>query len=491
MLGVDLWTTAGLLLISLAVTLLADWLVARWQNEPLLAREGPTALVADWLVRIAWAALLAAGAVIAVRYLERVNQSAFGYALLILLALLLSLMRSSLYRRALRRAPRRLAERQDPEWHDLLPGGIAILAGLVALLLLAGFAGQQLQWPAVAVLVLGAMLPYLDKQASLLGRALPFLSRPLHQKLGHRQVWHTPFAAASLALLGLPLLVIGGWQTWMALPLGFLARTLVDLWSPPGVMLLWPFSQAHHQVPDRLLSMPGGHTQRWVAALLGVAAILLASVVGVGKEPPPPSVAPSYEQTLERYYTQRGRTFVYASVQGTWQASGRRIAGTFEVLNATGSSFVLLDRYTGGIFTAGRSAHDNLYVNSINLQTGETIRVKPADIQLAGESLASALPLLYQLQAEPGLEHIYVSGDLLLAPDSPGLPVDYSQTSLRRIEEVAPSHYRLRYLTAAELIKLAALRVETADLLIVGTYAVPATGPTVTALPAATGEALP
>jgi len=240
------------------------------------------------------------------------------------------------------------------------------------------------------------------------------------------------------------------------------------------------------------LSEPGGRAERWLAALLGLAGILLALVVGVGAEPPPPIVVPSYEQTLERYYAQRGRTLIFASVQGTWQSSGRRMAGTFEVLNAVGPSFILLDRYTGQVFSAGHAADDNLYLNSIGLQTGEEVRVKPAEIRLADEPLANALPVLYQMQAEPGLQHIYVSGDLVLGAGSPALRADLRQTSLRRIQQLESGHYNLRYLTAAELIALAGgLQVEMADLLAVGTYAVPGSGPTVTPLPlpVATGEA--
>jgi membrane-bound metal-dependent hydrolase YbcI (DUF457 family) len=403
------------------------------------------------------------------------------------------LARAMLYRRAALPGKRVQAEGRFPSWHDLLRNTTYIAAALNLLLLLSCLAEQPLQWLALVVLLLAALLPDLDNQASLLGRALPFLSRPLQKRLGHQQIWHTPAVAAGLALPGLPLLAVGGWQAWIALPLGFVAHLLVDLLSPQGVMLLWPLSRARHRVLGSPISEPGGRSERWLAALLSLAAILLVLVAGVGAEPPPPTVAPSYEQTLERYYAQRGRTLVYASVQGTWQASGRRMAGSFEVLNAVGSSFVLLDRYTGQIFSAGHAADDNLYLNSISLLTGEAVRVKPAEIRLADEPLANALPLLHEMQAEPGLQHIYVSGDLIVTPGLPGPDIDYGQTSLRRIRQLEPGHYSLRYLTAAEIVDLAGLQVETADLLAVGTYTVAVSGPTVTPLPGppASGETDP
>jgi len=491
MLGIDLWVQAGLLAFALAVTLLADWLVARLQDESLWPDRRLLRLFDDWLSRLVWVALMFAWAAIAVRYLERAGNPLPGYVLAALAAFLLSLVRAVLYRRTVQppgQGGRLQVTGQRPGWRDFLHGAIYVLVALVLLLLLIWIAGQRLQWLALFILVLGALLPDLDNQASLLGRALPFLSRPLQDTLGTRQAWHTPAVAAGLAILGLPLLAVGGWQAWIALPLGFLAHLLVDLFSPRGIMLLWPLSRSRHTLLGGPLAEPGGRVERWLSAVLGLAGLLLALVVGVGAEPPPPIVVPSYEQTLDRYYGLRGRSQVFANVQGTWQASGRRMAGAFEVLNAVGPSYILLDRYTGQVFSAGRAADDNLYLNGISLQTGEEVRVKPAEIRLAGEPLANALPVLYQMQAEPGVQHIYVSGELMLAVGSPAPPVELDRTSLRRVRQLAEGHYALQYLTAAEFIAMAgAVEAEAADLLVVGTYTVAAGGPTATPLPLPAG----
>jgi hypothetical protein len=172
---------------------------------------------------------------------------------------------------------------------------------------------------------------------------------------------------------------------------------------------------------------------------------------------------------------------VFADVEGTWQATGRRVSDRFEVLNATGQTLVMLDRYTGRVFTAGRSATDHLYLNRITLLAGEPARIKPVEIQLQAQPLADALPTLYAMQSEPGLQHIYISGDLIMPSST--LPVDYAQMQIRRIEADGVGRYALHYLTASALIELANLQVESADLVIIATYAGPTTGPTATPLP--------
>jgi hypothetical protein len=221
---------------------------------------------------------------------------------------------------------------------------------------------------------------------------------------------------------------------------------------------------------------------------LAIAAVILLVAVGMGRNPPAqPGTSLSYEAILDRFYALRGRRLVYANVDGTWQATGRRIADRFEVLNASGTSLIMLDRYTGKIFTAGRNPSDNLYLNGINLQEGPSARVKPVEVELRNQRVAEALPIVYEMEREPGLEHIYVSGDLVLADDqdTPELTLeqDLAQTSLRRVQDHGDGHVSLHYLTASELIGLANLWVDKGELALVATYSSPPSGPTATPLP--------
>jgi hypothetical protein len=185
----------------------------------------------------------------------------------------------------------------------------------------------------------------------------------------------------------------------------------------------------------------------------------------------------------------RGRTLVLADVEGSWQATGRRVSGRFEVLGATGDSFILLDRYTGKVFSAGPSTNENLVLNQINLVAGLPVQIKAVEVHLEDQTLSDALAAVYSMQREPGLQHIFISGDLVLPSDrdskAAGLATDLAQTTLRKVEarDPAGNAFRVQYLTAAELIKLAPIAVDRADLVIVATYTNPATGPTVTPLP--------
>jgi inner membrane protein len=493
MLGISGWHAFGLALYSVAITLLTSWLAAR-----VWGRGQSTPIWSPWTIasNLLWSILLFLASIIAARYIQRLDSAVLGYALYATLGFLLSLLQARLQLRA---GDRPAGSRSS--WGALSSPGLThsltyLLLALILFLLVSWLTGALASAVLLVPLFVGALLPDLDAPNSLAGRLLPAISRPLASRIGPQKAWHTPAAAVVLALLigPLSLLLHGSLAASLALFLGFAAHLLLDLLQPPGVMLLWPLSQKPFYIPGAALKLRRATGERRLLGILAVTALILLLIVGLGSAPPSaPVPAPSYDQTLARYRELRGRYLVFASVQGTWQTSGLRISGRFEVLGLTGDSYVLLDRYTRRIFTAGRSGQDHVYLQSIGLQPGSQVQIKPVEIQLKEQPLSAGLAVLYDMQREPGLVHIYAFGDLVTITDPAGglpeLPLEHSLTSLPRIEaEQQSRHCRLQYLTAAELIALANTEVETADLLIVATYSSPPAGPTATPLPVMPGN---
>jgi inner membrane protein len=485
--AIDPWIIVGLLAFSLAVTLITNWLVAGLCRPALPDRLclGDAVTVAVTLI---WVALLYVLGVLAVRYSERLPNPVIGYLAFGVLAFLLSLIRAFLYRRILEQNKRRPAPHPRP-WPDQLVHSMTyLLFAIILFLILSWFLRRSANPILFIPLCLGALLPDLDSRKSLPGRLLPFASRRLEARWGHRQEWHTLAANAFVALVTLPLVRLIGWEAWYLISLGFLSHLVLDTLTPRGTILFWPLTRRRLFLASGFDRSPGSASEQRLAAALGVVAIALLLVVDIGPPQPQQVPAPSYEQTLKRYQSTRGNNLIFAYLEGVWQATGRRMSGQFEILNAVGQSFVVLDRFTGQVFTAGRDANDNLYINQITLQTGPPASVKPVELHLEEQRLAEALPILYQMQLEPGLQYIYVSGEVVVPSlqdvVGPTLQPDYAQTSLRRIQAAdGLGHYRLSYLTASDLIELANVQVEAADLVIVAVYTHPPTGPTVTPLP--------
>ena len=481
------WVLAGILAYSIAVTQVTNWLVSGFDLPKPPCHVSLTTAV-TLLANLLWIFLVAVFGMLAVRYVERMVNVMLGYVLLGMSGFLLSWIRACLYRRVQSGFSRR-----PPDWQ----GVASVVIHNLTYVLFAGvlYLGTQslLTRPVDPVLLIplciGALLPDLDSRALLPGRLIPWISKRLESRLGHLEEWHTPAAAAFVALVTSPLSLLFGVQAWYLIPLGFLSHLLLDLLAPRGIMLLWPLRNTRYGVFSGVIRAPGCQTERVVAAALAIIGLLLLFAVDFGRPETPQAPSPSYEQTLEHYYSMRGKNQVFAYLDGSWQISGLPISGRFEILNTRDQSYVVLDRYSGNIFTAGRSSEDNVYLNRAILQRGPSIVIKPVEIHLEHQVLGDATDVVYQMQRDPGLQHIYVTGDLVLSTlndtASSALQADYGQTHLRQIQEHGMARFSLHYLSAADLLKLADLQVETADLIIVGTYARPATGPTVTPLPPA------
>jgi membrane-bound metal-dependent hydrolase YbcI (DUF457 family) len=482
------WILFGLLVFSVAVTLVTSWLVRHWRGSPAPGLTAPTVLAG-----LLWVAVVFAAGLVAARYAERMKIPVMGYLLFGALACALSLVRAVLYVRASSQG----RARPEATWNQAA-GRIAhtlryLLWSAVCFLALSWLAQRYAEPILFIPLAFGALLPDLDTPDSLLGRLLPFLSRRLSARAGHLQEWHSLGAAALVGAVTAPLILVVGTPSWAAIVFGFVLHLALDLLGPGGVMLAWPLSRKRYSIPGRLGAAGTEASDRRLTLVLAAGTLFLLLAVDLGQPPPAPTPAPPYEEILEQYYSLRGRNQVVAAVEGTWQATGRRIRDRFEILNGVGDSLIMLDRFTGKVFSAGRGAGDNLYLNSIRLEPGSPVKVQAVEVQLNDQTLAAALPAIYEMEREPGLQHIYVSGDLVLPPareeDGPPLPLSYAQTSLRQIQAKDPAdgsnRYSLQYLGASEFIELASVEAQIADLVIVATYTDPAAGPTPTALPTA------
>ncbi len=492
--NIEPWMWAGVLAYSITVTLGTNWLVTGFER-PTLPRRVTLQCAASVLASLLWILMVSVFSVLAIRYTKRMPSVVVGYMLFGMLGLLISWIRAFLFRRAQILG---LAERRS-DWQDLASVLVHnltyVLFASVVYLAILSLLRQPIDAMRLIPLYIGAFLPDLDSRDSLPGRLVPWIARRLEKRLGHSEEWHTPAATALVALVTAPLIWPYGVQAWYLIALGFLTHLLLDMLAPRGVMLLWPWHRTRYGVFGGVVQSPGCTAERRIAASLAITALILLFVVDLRHLDPPPAPAPSYEQTLDRYFSMRGKTQVLGYIDGSWQISGRPISGWFEILNASNESFIVLDRYSGTIFTAGRSGEDNVYLNRIVLQGGPSILIKPVEIHLERQPLADALDIVYEMQQESGLQHIYVSGELLLpiqqSADEPQLQADHSQTELRRILVRGLGRYSLRYLSAADLIGLGDLQVETAELVIVATYARPATGPTVTPLPSPANSSAP
>ncbi len=481
------WGIVGVVAVAIGITVLGNWLAVglRRPTWPGLPHGVSWALTRRAGASLIWILLVSVAGILAVRYGERISNVTARYLFVAacgLVAFGLSVLRARLYRPLEARLQARPAA--DGTWKvaNLLHDASYLLLATVLYLILALLSGQTAHPILWIPLWLGALLPDLDSQRSLLGQIVPSISRRLEARFGHQQEWHTPAVAAVIGLVTLPIAFLWGGQAWYLIPLGYVSHLALDLLSPQGVMLLWPATRARYRLHTRLAQVCSRVGERWLAA--GLAAVLVVLVVVVDWRPQPVVVAlPTYEESVNQYYGLRGRYLAFADIDGTWQATGRPVSGWFEIVSAADQTLILLDRYTGRILAAGRDAGVDVYLNRIRVVAGSAVQIKAIELHLAGQPLADALPQIYQMQQEPGLQHILISGDIVVSSTGSQLQQDYTQTGVPKIQAHEDGHDSLQYLTAADLIALGNVQVANGDLVVVATYVTPAAGPTATPLP--------
>lgn len=471
------WVLIGFLALSGVVTVTARWIIARSRRDPELRACTLGTCVAD----LVWMLLMFAALVLGVRYAERMRVAGLGYAALGLGVVLLSLARSLLFHEA-----RRQRDMEELSVQQIAHDATYVLFGIVTYVALWIVLRRSVWLVLLIPLSIGSLLPDLDSRTSVAGRLLPFLSRPLEARLGHGGPWHSVGAGVILALVTIPVALFLSLESWGLVQLGFFSHLVLDTLRPRGTMLFWPLSKKRYFALGSL-GEPGSRSERRLRVLLLGAAAILLLAADVGPPEARPVAVLSYEQSVQRYRALQGRNLVFADVDGTWQVTNRRVSARFEILGSIGESMVMLDRYTGRVFRAGRGPEDHLYLNHLTIVAGSSAVAKPAEVSLRDQLLVEALPVVYEMQSEPGLQHVYISGEIVLpeavACDVLGVSLEPGQMQLRRMIEEGAGRCIVRYLTASELVAMASVQVQAAELVIVATVVTPPAGPTATPLP--------
>ena len=124
-----------------------------------------------------------------------------------------------------------------------------------------------LQTPAKATLVglsgviLGSLLPDIDTPTSIMGRMLPFISRPLNRFLGHRTITHTIWAIGLWFGVFYGYVQLRGADPWalflFGIALGNALHIFEDKFSRAGVVLTYPLIR--YNKSKRGISYAPGH----------------------------------------------------------------------------------------------------------------------------------------------------------------------------------------------------------------------------------------
>jgi len=147
--------------------------------------------------------------------------------------------------------------------------------------------------PVTLLCMLVSLLPDVDTHSSLVGRALPFISIPLEQRYGHRQIMHSLLAL--LVCAGLMALLFP--DAWLLLSAAYATHLILDmLIGFIGIPLFWPHQARFHFAHIR----PAGNGEAAIAVILAALITLSTlprSVETVSEVLPHPTITPTATPT--------------------------------------------------------------------------------------------------------------------------------------------------------------------------------------------------
>ena len=126
----------------------------------------------------------------------------------------------------------------------------------------------------------GALLPDIDHKGSKIGRMFPFISYPLSTTFGHRTLTHSLTLFVPLFLIVTSVTTIYGYS-WIGIAflLGYFSHIVLDLFTPKGIVLFYPFLKTSVKSP---VTIPTGGMYEHVLRLLLLLGLGFLLINGTG-----------------------------------------------------------------------------------------------------------------------------------------------------------------------------------------------------------------
>jgi inner membrane protein len=254
--------------------------------------------------------------------------------------------------------------------------------------------------------ILGSQLPDIDTTTSAIGQICFPISNWIENRFPHRTITHCLLATAAIAALSLAI----GWKLGhvmeaLALPLGHLLACFSDTFTKQGVQLFYPYPAWAVSVsnPRRRLKT-GGAGELWVLAI-SLALLIVGVYMATGG-----GLTQQVSQTLglkdgmvDLYNQKAGSHQMLAQVTGVWASDRRKADGSYFILGADGSEFIVSNGK--GIYRTGQQIIPSRLVVEVGKAATTITRSLIFEDQSPG-------PTLKALQAAYPGAGIYLTGEL-------------------------------------------------------------------------------
>lgn len=246
----------------------------------------------------------------------------------------------------------------------------AIYGPAVALIVLAVFGVEaSFHWTIILCAMFGSILPDIDHPTSTIGRLVPWISKPIERRFGHRAITHSAIGTvvatiAFASILSITITVLrqvleqpvsielipislkflhltatDSLRLTAAFVLGYGSHIILDMLTPRGVELLWPNPNRHVLFKDKLQVETASKGEIPVATLGLVLLVLAFPLSQYGPMTAFRWMLATPEAAIQEFKSSTTRTFV--EFDGIWTSTKTPIHATAEVLDVHNKRLVI------------------------------------------------------------------------------------------------------------------------------------------------------
>jgi len=247
------------------------------------------------------------------------------------------------------------------------------------------------------VIAVASVLPDVDTNASFIGRSLPFLSRRIERKFGHRTLTHSATFIAALAIVLLPVYLASS-DIYACTLVGFASHPFLDTMTVHGVKLFYPFSTVkcvfplEVNNPHRYRLQTGSKMDTTLGLIFFFGCIPTYLIAHQGYERFIRTTQKNIESAVRDYNEFSKSHFVFADITAYSMMTKERIVGSFEIIGTLNDQTVLFKPNDGGIHSLGKEYQAEYVAEQIICRKGDPVetlvRSVDMDNQLLGQILS-------------------------------------------------------------------------------------------------------
>ncbi len=243
---------------------------------------------------------------------------------------------------------------------------------------------------------LSSLLPDIDTEASRIGRLVPFISRRIEKRFGHRTLTHSLLFVLLLAAVLSPLLFLSldlNLDLYLCFIIGYASHPFLDTMTINGVRLFYPFTELkcvfplEVNQPHRYRVQSGSKVDKMLAVLFLIGCIPTFLIAHQGYERFVRFTQRSVESAVRDYNEFSKTHTVVAEILAHDLLTKEQISGTFEVVGALDEHTLIFRDRQGNLHTLGQQYSARYAAEHAFCRRGDPVRTFIRSLNMSHQTL--------------------------------------------------------------------------------------------------------